>query len=664
MEEKIENDNFLFRLYSDYLKNNKNNNNNIINEFMEQMDFDNNDDFCKKIVEQLDKIRRNSTPKFSICIKKFNESYIIYKDNISKYIEKINKNFSKLNIDKNDDILLNYVTKNVFDKLDYLYQIYKSIITNIENNFELLNTFLKQKELIEQKNLTQYFLDKAYDQIFNCSYLNKFNFEASDISKVSNKNYYKYFLYFLNKEQRDNKEDNLGNKVKVNNEKNRNKGYISFRKCTINKNNLQEAMKLISENYHHLKALEMNNINSFNLRDILNEVLNNKSNNNNNILKKLIFNNCDLKKEIKKIEYIKFNKIEELKIKSGCLNIIFLQDLFLASITNLRSLKLEKVNMSNIGLNILFGILPKYFKSLEYLSLAKNSITEVKNIFNIEEENILKSFSNLKYFNLHKNSIYKFGIDLEKFPQMKLLDLTSNSFNNDCIMTNMLKKKNNLVLFNDNIFISNCEENNNIYIDYLKRRLKVLNFGLKILHLCFAYDEKTQIKLEKLELSPSIKVSLIKLDLSFCGLKTNTVIKFLKKNYGLFSLKVLDLKYNNIESDIFEKCNCDEINLEKLTSLNLSENQIDCQKYEENEYLIKFIEKQEKLEIIKFYYCPFFNFWDMNISPNDDNSAKLRKLYEDFKIYLIKNNRNFVFQIDKIREVYVEKRFDGLFEFK
>jgi hypothetical protein len=630
---------------------------------MEQMDFDNNDDFCKKIVEQLDKIRRNSTPKFSICIKKFNESYNIYKDNISKYIEKINKNFSKLNIDKNDDILLNYVTKNVFDKLDYLYQIYKSIITNIENNFELLNTFLKQKELIEQKNLAQYFLDKAYDQIFNCSLLNKLNFEASDISKVSNKNYYKYFLYFLNKEQRDNKEDNLGNKVKVNNEKNRNKGDISFRKCTINKNNLQEAMKLISENYHHLKALEMNNINSFNLRDILNEVLNNQSNNNNNILKKLIFNNCDLKKEIKKIEYIKFNKIEELKIKSGCLNIIFLQDLFLASITNLRSLKLEKVNMSNIGLNILFEILPKYFKSLEYLSLAKNSITEVNNIFNMEEENILKSFSNLKYFNLHKNSIYKFGIDLEKIPQMKLLDLTSNSFNNDCIMTNMLKKKNNLVLFNDNIFISNCEENNNIYIDYLQKRLKDLNFGLKILHLCFAYDEKTQIKLEKLELSPSIKISLIKLDLSFCGLKTNTVIKFLKKNYGLFSLKVLDLKYNNIESDFFEKCNCNEINLEKLTSLNLSENKIDCQKYEENEYLIKFIEKYKKLEVIKLYYCPFFNFWNMNISPEINLEGKLRKLYGDFKDK-IENNRKFVFQIDKNKDYYVEKRFDGLFKFK
>jgi hypothetical protein len=497
--------------------------------------------------------------------------------------------------------------------------------------------------MIEQNNPIEYFLKEFYDQILKSSLLNKINFKSIDISKVVNLTYYKYFLNFLPKNRKD----------------------YSFKKYTINKNNLKEGKNITLKYFHQLKEIKMVDINSNDLKDILNEVYNNQYRNKSNVLKKIIFKNCVLKKEIKNIEYIKFNKIEKLKFKSGCLNIIFLPDLFLASTTNLKSLSLEKVNMSNIGLSKLFEILPKYFKSLEYLSLAKNSITEVKNIFDIEE-NISKSFSNLKYLNLHKNSIYNFGIDLEKFPQMKLLDLTSNSFNNDYIMTNMIKNKNNLVLFNDNIFITNCEKNNNIYNDYLKKRLKDLNlnFGLKILHLCFTYDEKTQIKLEKLELSPSIKVSLIKLDLSFCGLKTNTVIKFLKKNYGLFSLKVLDLKYNNIESDIFEKCNCDEINLEKLTSLNLSENQIDCQKYEENEYLIKFIEKQEKLEIIKFYYCPFFNFWDMNISPNDDNSAKLRKLYEDFKIYLIKNNRNFVFQIDKIREVYVEKRFDGLFEFK
>ena len=443
MEEKIENLNMLSRLYKDYLKNN---NNIIINEFMAQIDIDNNDDdFCKKIVEQLDKIRRNSTTKFSNCIKKFNDSYNLYKDKISKYIEKINNNFSKLNIVKEDGILLNYAAKNVFNKLEYLFQIYKSIITNIEKNFELLNTFLLQKELIEQKNLNEYFLDKTFEVIFKCSLLSKLNFESSDISKVSNNNYYKYFLKFLNKEKRDykEKEDNKGNENKENkggdkgegnNEEKENKGDISFRKCTIIKNNLKKEIKLISKNYNHLKALEMKDINSTDLRDILNMVFNNQNmNHNNNNLKKIVFNNCDLKKEIKNIEYIKFNKIEELKIRSGCLNIRFLPDLFLASTINLKSLSLEKSNMSNLGLNILFEILPKYFKSLEYLSLAKNSITEVKNIFCVEE-NIPKSFSNLKYFNLHKNFIYNFGIDLEKFPQMKLLDLSSNSFNNDCIM--------------------------------------------------------------------------------------------------------------------------------------------------------------------------------------------------------------------------------------
>jgi len=498
---------------------------------------------------------------------------------------------------------------------------------------------LNQKDLIEQNNPIEYFLKEFYEQIKNCSLISKINFNSIDIS-ILNKSYYKYFLKILPKNRKDN----------------------SFKKFTIIKNNLKEGKNITLEYFHQLKKIEMAVINSNELRDILNEVYNNQIRNKSNILSKIVLNNCDLKKQIKNIEYIKFNKIEELKIKSGSLNIILLSDLFLANTTNLKILSLEKINMNNNGFNILFGILQKYFDSLEYLSLAKNSITEVKNIFNVEE-NIPKSFSNLKYFNLHKNSICFFGIDLEKFPKIKLLDLTSNSFNNGFIMNKMFAKKGSLVLFNDNIFISNCEENNNIYTDYLKERLKDLNFGLKILHLCFTYNEKTLNQLEKLELSPRIKVSLIKLDLSFCGLKTDTVIKFFKKNIFI-SLKILDLKYNNIKSDIFEELVCDdEINLEKLTSLNLSENYIDCQKYEENEYLIKFIEKYEKLEVIKLYYCSFFDIWSMNISSDVDIEGKLRKLYGGFKDK-IENNRKFIFQINKNKNYYIEKRFDGLFEFK
>ena len=547
MEEKINNNNLLSSLYKDYILNtlennkirgftlfsnndnninnninnissinsdnsiiidniNKNDNNTIninnrrstrfsrINSITNEINFyiddiDDNDDFYKIFIERLNEIKKNTTSKFSSLIEGFDKSYNNYKNEISKYIEKINNNFSKLDNIKRDKAFLNYTTKTLFKKLDNFYHIYSSIITNIEYNFELLNNFLNHEKMIEQNNPIEYFLKEFYDQILKSSLLNKINFKSIDISKVVNLTYYKYFLNFLPKNRKD----------------------YSFKKYTINKNNLKEGKNITLKYFHQLKEIKMVDINSNDLKDILNEVYNNQYRNKSNVLKKIIFKNCVLKKEIKNIEYIKFNKIEKLKFKSGCLNIIFLPDLFLASTTNLKSLSLEKVNMSNIGLSKLFEILPKYFKSLEYLSLAKNSITEVKNIFDIEE-NISKSFSNLKYLNLHKNSIYNFGIDLEKFPQMKLLDLTSNSFNNDYIMTNMIKNKNNLVLFNDNIFITNCEKNNNIYNDYLKKRLKDLNlnFGLKILHLCFTYDEKTQIKLEKLELSPSIKVSLIK----------------------------------------------------------------------------------------------------------------------------------------------------------
>ena len=656
MENLIENNYFLLSLYNDYLqnkrnkgnlKNNKNkiinnninNNSNNINNDNNKINNDNNinNDFYKIISEQMTERRKNSVLKFSKCIKDFNDSYTDYKNKILKYIEKININFSKLKNIENDEAFIKYATKNVFKKLDYLKQIYESIVDNIIYNFELLYKFLKQELLIEQNNPIEYFLNQNYEQIFNCALINKINYESSDISKVSNNN---YLDFFYNK-----------------------KRDISFRKCAIFKNYLRKGKEFISEYYHLLNIIEMNNINSNDLRDVLNEVYNNQEKNKSNVLKKIILNNCDLIKEIKNIEFIQFNKIEELKIKSSCLNIKFIPDLFLANTTNLKSLSLEKVNMSNLGLNKLFEILPKYFKSLEYLSLAKNSITEVKNIFNTEE-NITKSFSNLKYFSLHKNSIYYFGFGLDKFPKMKLLDLTSNSFNNECIMKDNIKAKNNLVLFNDNIFISNCEENNITYIDYLTRRLKDLKFGLKILHLCFTYDEKTQTKLKKLQLSPNIKVSLIKLDLSFCGLKTDTVIKFLKKNYGLFSLKVLDLKYNNIESDIFEEfVRDDEINLEKLTTLNLSENHIECQKYEENEYLIKFIEKYEKLKVIRLYYCPFFSFWNKNISPDVDTDGKLKNLYRDFKRYL-DNKRKFIFIIDNNSKYYVEKEFADLFKFK
>ena len=148
------------------------------------------------------------------------------------------------------------------------------------------------------------------------------------------------------------------------------------------------------------------------------------------------------------------------------------------------------------------------------------------------------------------------------------------------------------------------------------------------------------------------------------------ISSFLKNNV-LFSMEKLNLKYNNIEIDIFKKLNCEEIKLGNLTSINLSENQIaflegDKQeigifnKYSED--LINFIKNHQKLEKIKLVNSGFFIFWDVFITPGDsDEKAKLKSLYIDLKNYLEKNDRQFVFMAE---EFYVENIYKDLFSFK
>jgi hypothetical protein len=290
-----------------------------------------------------------------------------------------------------------------------------------------------------------------------------------------------------------------------------------------------------------------------------------------------------------------------------------------------------------------------------------------------QEENKGKLFENLEYFNLSNNNIYGFDYNLEIFPEIKLLDLSSNSIFDSTLMDNLIRKKGKIVLFNNNIFITNCPDNNIRYIEYLKRELQDLDYGLKALDLRFTFDKENRNELEKLKLSPSIKVSLIKLNLSYCELKTDTVINFLKNNFGLFSMKKLNLKCNIIEIDIFEKINCDEIKLDNLTSIDLSENKIAFLEKDDkeinifrkySEHLINFIKKHQKLEKINLFYSGFFEHWDFFISPGEhkkEEQEALKSLYTNLKKYLEESNRKCVLMADE--EIYVEKIYEGIFSF-
>ena len=618
---------------------------------LDDININQNDDFSKKITDKLEVIKNNTLEKLENLMTKFKSSYEEYKNKISKYIIQKETNLSKINIENiNDETILKYVVNNIFKNLNDITEVYDNIINNIEDNYKFLSEFLEKNELINLKDIKESFLKKYYKDIIKCSILSKFNFKEIDLSQIAKISYYNNYLNYL----KDEKYEGL------------------VRTFTLKQGEMKKGMFFIKENFSFLQTLNIQGIEANELKTIIKNMADNSAKYDNvNVLKKLIIKDFDLGEINDKLELnqVKLNKIKKIKIISGqCLNPIYLSEFLLKETKCLISLSLEKINMTDYGLKKLMQIFqknPVFLDTLEYLSLAGNCISKVKKDLFEPEEMRNKNFTKLIQFNLYKNNIYKFEIPLEKMPALKLLDLSSNSILTGAIMENMITVKNKIVLFNDNIFITNNYNNANIYIDYLNKQLPKLDFSLKVLHLGFTYSKEKLDVLKQLKLSSIIKLSLIKLDLSFCGLKTDILINFLKNNYGLFSLKKLNLKYNNIDSDIFTKLNCDEILLENINTIDLSENNIACIKFRDNENLVKLIKKYNNLEMIKLLNSKYFESWIENISPSNDTDSKFNNLFQDLKSFLRKNNRRFLFVINEENSsAFNENDFQDLFSFR
>ena len=587
------------------------------------------------ILAKLDEIEKKSESIFTNSINQYKICYDEYKKRIIEYLKDKEKNISKaIENQKNNANLLKYACHNIFNKINHLTEIHDNIINNIENNFELLNIFLNEKNLMNKQKPLEDFLINHSTMIYYSSVLSRFNFEEIDISKISKINYYNKYLEYLNSEKKD-------------------ESIISYR---ISKDNIETSLKFL-ESSSGIKTINVKDVTSENLIKIINAIGKKID-----YLDTFEIKNCkfDFKEGIKGTI-----KSKEVKIKNGIIfNLKKFSEIFIRFNTSLINLYLEKVDMSNFGFKTLMLNLYKnnnILNNLEYLSLSGNEITSI----NREAENspyFTQKFKKLKILDLSKNDIYKFEMPLIKFPELKLLDLSSNSILSSLYMDFYIKEeKNKLVLFNNNIFISNCSNNNARYNEYLCKILQKLNCDLKILNLCFAYNVDNQNSLEKLKLSPAIKISLLKLDLSYCGLCTEVLINFLKNNFGLFSLQKLKLDYNNIQCDIFEKLLDDEILLENLNILDLNQNEINCEKYIENEFLIKVIQKFTNLKCIKLVDSGFYNFWNLNIS-SDFQDNGFRTLYSDLLKYLKENKRKLKLVVEN--DICLEKDFIVLFEFK
>ena len=619
---------------------------------IDNLNVEKNSDFKNIIVNKFNEIKDNTIKKMNNCINKYKTSFDEYIKNISKYLDDSKNNINKIFVQQEDNnkILLNFISKNIFKQLNNLLLIYDNIINNIEDNFDLLNIYLSKKELIDSKKPLEQFLNYFSDNIKKSSIISKFTFEdINPLNLIQKNKYYKFYFNYLNEEEK-----NLPIKI------------LSINRDTKTKNEI----KLIKD-YYSFKNLEIINYNSNELQNILEAINNAKSD-----LNKISINNFDLTAGFQenRLNNDKLNKIKKLKIHNGkYYNNILLSKIFLNKGEYLKILSLEKINLTNMGWKKLLNYIYDnqiILENIEYLSLSGNKITSINNEKN--EENIVlnqdKIFKKLKIFNLSKNEIYKFGMSPMKFPELKLLDLTSNSIPTGVFMEFIIgyiieSKKNMLCLLNDNIFMTNNSENNKIYIDHINKQFPKINIDLKNINLRFTYDIENQNNLKNLIFTPTTRISLIKLDLSFCGLTSNIIINFLKNNYGLFSLKNLKLKYNDIKIDIFEKMLEDEIKLDNLNVIDLSHNEIQSKKVEEHSFLIKFIKKFSNLTKIKLKYSNFYEIWITNTSTNYDNSKQFSTLYVDLIKYLRQINRKFNFVVEQ-NDTYLEDNYRELFTFR
>ena len=607
------------------------------------------EEFSEIIMKKLDEIKTNSVSQFHSQIEQINNNFEKFKDKILSFITlKEKKILDVTEPEKSTKSILKYATQNIFNNINETIKICDNLINTIEQNFNLLNSFFEQNIMINTKKQAENFLISNFRLIENCSILNKFNFTELDTTNLNKIEYYKFYINYLSQK-----------KIEV---EGNTKNYL------IKKENLQNGIVFLMENFSGLEKLKLEGITNNDFISILKNIDINIKNRNKFNIKTLClknFGSIDFK-----IESSKLNRIKKLKVqKGGYINILTMSKLFIEYNKNLSRLSLEFINMTDIGFQLLISSLiknPNITNTLEYLSLEGNRITIVK--YDKEDnKNQNQFFQNLKTLNLAKNAIYKFEFFLEVLPKLKFLDLSSNDLPTGCFMEKAIKQdfKDKLVLLNDNMFITNSSNNNKIYIDYLNKRLPIFDFEIKNLNLNFAYDIENQFNLESLKLSTNVVISLIKLDLSLCGLYTDVLINFFKNNPKFLSLRHLSLRYNNIKGDIFEKIiSNEEICLDNINYIELSENEIICNTTEKIESLSNFIEKHQNLESIQLINTGFFFELINNIKAKNSKYDKFKECFLNLKKILQENKRDFKFITNEGNITYVKEELQNFFSFR
>ena len=108
----------------------------------------------------------------------------------------------------------------------------------------------------------------------------------------------------------------------------------------------------------------------------------------------------------------------------------------------------------------------------------------------------------------------------------------------------------------------------------------------------------------------------------------------------------------------------EEICLDNINSIELSENEIVCETLEKIENLEKFIEKHNNLENMQLINTGFFTDLINNIKDKNPKNGKFKEVFLRMKKHLEDNKREFKFIINEGNASFIKQEFKNLFNFK
>ena len=603
------------------------------------------------IKDRLTEVKQDTLHYLDKTKQKLEKKYNDYIVKINKFLIEKENQLSKLlgNNDKNDNFI-NYANNNLFKQIDDILEIHDYIFSALEDHFNLLYSFLEQYTLIQQKKPIEYFINNNSNDILNCWFLNKIDFNEINLSNIiSNKELSDLCAGYLCK---------MNTKICP---------IMSVQKDKEGK--LPIETELLYKNLSILQKIKFIDLSKDDINNILKESKNYRKKKSVNInnnespsakkLKSLSIFNCSF--IFDKLPKLSFPTLKKLKIKESFITFNCLFNCLLGDTNSLMQIYIENIKLTDNSLKTFFEYFTKkksIQETLKSLSFKGNNLTKI-NLCNFNvETNQLK---NLQYLNFSKNNIYEFSPDNFKiFPDLKVLDLTDNNISNYLLfesIQNGEKLFKFIAFLSNNIFIHNNRKNNGNYIKYISNKLSVFQHKIKKISFSLLFNKDNIENFTKLKISPAVKISLCKLDLSFCGINEQNLWKFFQNNYGLLNLYDLNLSNNLLTDNLFSLCFGIQggIKLEKLEMIDLSGNPVNC----ENIHYLKefdfFVNNHQELKKIKLQQTSFIDGFikliDGKKNKDEINNIIQRLIDKNIKFVIEKNLYDFTNEYEVLRNI-------------